>query len=58
LRAAKVVKNAVTITNRKFAGCVELNEKFHYETGYGTQHGVNYCRVEQGGFNDGRRLDL
>jgi len=40
----------------KLGGCVKVNQKFHYKTRYRNQELVNYCRAEQGSFNDGRQV--
>ena len=53
VRTRQPVNNVATVQNVQTAGCVKVNWKLCYKTGYGNWQLVKYCRAEQGGVNEG-----
>jgi len=58
VRTRELDNNVATVQNVQTAGCVKVKRKFHYKIRNRNLQMIKYCRVEQGGYNDGRRLDI
>jgi N-acetylmuramoyl-L-alanine amidase CwlA len=55
VRKGETVNSGATVQNVQTTGCVKVNWKLLYITGYKDWQGVKYCRAEQGVFNEGGR---